>query len=251
MTDSLLANDEPTIDPAKDYVPELVGEGKKFKTLQDLARGKVEADLFIETKNRQFDELSKDYLELRKRYEAVPKLEELVDKLTSQQNTNTNSDHTPAKVDMDKPAYDPEQLDSLLNDKLQKHEASKRQAANLQEVQAKLEERFGKDYKSVLKAQTQNLGLTEDQINDLARTAPKAFFNTLGLNEVRKEDGFLSPPRSERRSDSFAPRTEKRTYSYYQNMRKSDPAAWLSAKTHNQMIEDIKEQGEEAFYRGT
>ena len=82
MNETLLSGDQtPQIDPNKDYLAELVGEGKKFKTDKDLARGKYEADLYVKTLERQLDELRNDHLKLREDYTARAKLEELLGQL--------------------------------------------------------------------------------------------------------------------------------------------------------------------------
>lgn len=52
--------DEVTIPDNVDYVNELVGEGKKFKTVEDLAKGKYHSDVTIETFKRQIDDLKKE-----------------------------------------------------------------------------------------------------------------------------------------------------------------------------------------------
>jgi hypothetical protein len=49
-----------TVDENVDYVTELVGEGKKFKDISGLARGKAEADLTIEVLKKKLDDLNKE-----------------------------------------------------------------------------------------------------------------------------------------------------------------------------------------------
>lgn len=250
MTDSLLADDVSTeikIDPNKDYLAELVGEGKKFKTVQDLARGKYEADVMIASKNRQFDELTQDYLATKKELDAVPRLQELVDRLAKQPPAISEP---PQAKDMDeKPAtIDFDEIKNLAKTTYEELKTSEKEQANISEVRSKLAERFGENYKSVVRAQAQSLGLSKEMVDNLERTSPKAFFNVLGLNETKSET-FQTPPRSVQRNDNFAPRTEKRGYSYYQNLRKTNPTEWLSAKTHNEMMARIAEVGEDAFYR--
>ena len=50
-----------TIDPEKDYTAELVGEGKKFKDNKELARSKVESDLFISHLQKEEIGISRKY----------------------------------------------------------------------------------------------------------------------------------------------------------------------------------------------
>jgi hypothetical protein len=49
------------------------------------------------------------------------------------------------------------------------------------------------------------------------------------------------------RSDSFAPKSDKRTYSYYENMRKTNPNLYLDPKISIQMDKDAQALGEAFF----
>lgn len=243
MTDSLLAPPQDqslTLDPSKNYLEELVGEGKKFKDPESLARGKFEADRFIEHKNREFDQLREDYLKLRSDYNTSQKLGELLDKLSTQQSDTMNS---PPVVDTQKPIMDPEQFNSLVSKQIQEYEAQKRETENMNLVRSKLQERFGADYAQQLKSQATNLGLTDTQVDDLARKAPRAFFKTLGLDDAPAQSGFQAPPRSNVRSDNFSPTTQKRTWSYWQNVKRTDPQLYLSPSTQTQILKDAVELG--------
>jgi hypothetical protein len=246
MTDSLLqpGEDTPTIDPQKNYLEELVGEGKKFKTVEDLARGKAESDLFIQHKNREFDSLAKDYLALREEYNTGPKLQELIDRLAQQQQL-ASSDHTPANEDT-KPVMDSKEMESLISSKIQEHETSRKQEANFNLVREKLKERFGNNYKDTFRTQIEELGLTENFVNQLAREQPRVFIRTFGLDAPINTENFQTPPKSNQRSDSFAPRgAEKRTWAYYQKMKKDQPKLYLEPKTQVQMHQDAISLGDE------
>lgn len=49
-----------TLDDSVDYVAELVGEGKKFREIKDLAKGKVESDRYIEVLTKKLDDAVKE-----------------------------------------------------------------------------------------------------------------------------------------------------------------------------------------------
>lgn len=246
MTENLLDGnnqDQFTIDANKDYLQELVGDGKKFKTPQDLARGKAEADAFIETLKRQQDELRADFIRVREENVAKAKLEELIDRLQNGKQPDTSGNIPPAK-DVELKPFDPKELEGLIPREIEKYETQRKQSENFRIVQDKLTETFGTNYQTVLNQRIKELGLTADDINALARKSPNAFFNTLGINREQKSDnGFQSPPRSSQRSDNFAPRTEKRTWSYYQKIKKENPTLYYSPKITNQMHDDYQSLG--------
>lgn len=236
-------NQLPEFDPNKNYVEELVGEGKKFKTVEDLAKGKAEADAFIAFKNREYDILKEDYLNLRKEHTAGSRLEDLITKLSLTQPPSSNE--PPLENEEHKvPAYNPEDIDARVLETVSKLELQKKETSNFNEVQAKLQEKLGLNYENILKQQVAELGLSFDDVNTLAKKSPKAFFKTLGLEDnVRNDNSFNAPPRSQNRSDNFAPSSTKRTWSFYEKMRKDQPQLYLNPKTQVQMHKDHKELG--------
>lgn len=252
MTEDLLGgvDDLPTqIDPSKDYLPELVGEGKKFKTPQDLARGKYEADLMIETFKRQQDQLRADYLELQKESAARARLEDLIDKLgtkapASNEQPLVNVDNTPKRDLLDK------DLEDLIVKKMVEREKAEKRTENYKIVEKRLKENYGEQYPKVLKEKIEELGLTREYINDLAQTSPEAFFRAMYLSPEPKQEAFQPPFRSNQRSDNFAQKgNQKRTWTYYQELKKANPQLYYDPKITNQMQKDYAALGQ-AFEDG-
>jgi len=251
MTQDLLGDreDQSQIDPNKNYLEELVGDNKKFKSVEDLARGKYEADLFIATKNEAFDDLKKDYLKLREEYEAVPRLQTLIDQMAEQQLTNRETNTHNSNVQPKETAIDMTKVEELLQQKLKQHEDSKTEDANFNTVMSKLKEKWGDNYSATLKHQMDTLGLDKEFVNDLAKKHPQVLLKTLGVDQQQSKETFDSPIRNQTRSDNFAPSTNKRTWSFYQEMKKKNPSQYLDSKTQVQMLRDRTELGD-AFKDG-
>lgn len=257
MTDTLFTdtNTEPQLDPNKNYWDELTGEGKKFdKTKytsdddlkQAIGRGKFEADEFIRFKNQEFDKLREDYLQLKTEYQAGPKLQELIDRLTKQQ--DTSSEQPDANGLNEKPSINPEDIEKLVSSKLMEHEANRKYEENFNFIKGKLTQKYGTNYAEVLKDQIDELGLTQEYVNELARKHPKVLLKTLGLDEASKQELFQTPVRSQ---TSFTPKLPvKRTWMYYENLRKTKPDQYWQANTQLQMHRDQAELGNE-FKDGT
>lgn len=252
MTENLLdgnvADNLPPIDPNRDYLEELIGEGGKFydpdrnAALKKLARGKVESDRTIRERERQNDELRNDFLQAKKDATARANLEQLIDQLKNQQVTSNNQPPVNEPVE-EKPPIDLTQIEKLVSNKLQEAELSKRQEQNVNLVKSKLIERYGEDYKSALKQQVDQLGLTPEFINDLTRNYPTVLFKTLGLDREPVRESFETPPKS---SSNFAPSTgPKRTWSYYERIRKEQPEVYHDPQTQNQLIRDAATLGDE------
>lgn len=228
------------------YLNELVGEGKKFKTVEDLAKGKHTADGYVEHLKSRLDEMRTDYNRLREEQAARAKLEDILDQINTgrQQQQQTEQRETDTRVQQQMP-FDPNEVANIVQSKILEHESSKKQQDNYTIVRNKLQERFGNNYQAVLKEQTENLGLTEDFVNDLARNHPQVLFKTLGIDSNQTRESFMSPPRSNTRSDSFKPNVQKRTWSYYQKMKRDDPKKYRDSQTHVQMWKDHVELGKE------
>lgn len=245
MTESLLAGDQnQQITSYKDH---LVGEGKKFKDDEALARGKYEADNMIEVLKRQQDELRADYLKLRNEAEQRARLEEIVARLegnnSNQSNIQQNMNSNNPENNVQQPSFKPEEIESLVSKKLQEFETSRKEQQNFALAQTKLKETLGDNYQNVLKERIGDLGLTEDYVNDLARKAPNALIKLLAPAE--QQESFQTPPRSNAKPEQFAPRgAEKRTWSYYQKLKTTDPKKYYNPQTNVEMLNDMMTLGD-------
>lgn len=247
MTTNLLddTGNQPDIDPTKNYLEELVGENKKFKTAEDLAKGKFMSDSYISTLERQRDEMREDYLKLREEAAASTRLQELLDKL--EEKADLTSRELPLSNEEKSTGVNPEQVESLVSAQVLAMRESERQEENRRFVERMLNERLGSNYKSVLKEQAKALELTDDEVNLMAKNKPNLFLKTFGLDQPVKTESFQAPLRSQSRTDTFAPQTTKRTYSYYQNMRKTNPNLYLDRKIAIQMDKDAQALGKDFF----
>lgn len=253
MTEQNLFNqpddDNLQIDPNKNYLEELVGEDKKFKTPEDLAKGKFMSDSYINTLERRLDAIREDYTRILEESKARPKLEELIDRLAQQSqqpssrtepDTNEDNNNRPAIPTL-------EQIESLVSNSVAKLDSTRREQENYNSVLGKVRERYGNGYKEVLKTQAEQLGLSDEEVNQMARRNPNLFFKTFDINTQQSTDNFQSPPISQMRRDNFLPRTEKRTLSYYKKMMKEKPMLYLDPKIAIQMDRDSQELGSAFF----
>lgn len=243
-------NDQlPEIDPNKNYLEELVGEGRKYKTVEDLAKAQFHANSYIPHLNREMDELREFTRSIQQDRTERANLEQ---RLTELQNMLTSSGNTPdANEETPKPSnLDPQQLEEILEKKLTEREKLRKEEENYNTVVEKLKERYGSDYVRSLQEDTESLGLTPDYVNELARKSPKALFRTLGFDQPKGKDLFQAPPTTDRRSGTFTPSgSDKRTWSYYQNLKKENPLVYLDPKIQVQMHKDRLALGE-AFNDG-
>ena len=247
MTDNLLNPelDKPQddIDPNKNYLPEML---EKFKTPEAIALGKARADNYVKILERRLDEMRDDYIKERESNLSKARLEELINQLSAKQSI---SEEPPAKEEHQ--PFDPKQIESLVSSQIQAHEMSRQQTQNFKMVEDRLRERYGSNYKTHLRNQIDDLGITEQELNEMARKQPKVLLRTLGADKLPERDPYQNPITStQRATDTFTPTsTQKRTWSYYEDLKKKDPKVWLDRKTAIQMAKDAEELGD-AFMDG-
>lgn len=261
MTDNLLQasdQDGPVLDQNTDYLEELTKPGAKFdktkyktelEAYREIAKGKVYADQLIEVKNKRDDEMRADYLRLREDNMAKAKLEELIDQLKKERLTSSENTLN-ANEGIKQPTIDAKEIDSLFDSKLQRYELAKKETENFNLVKSKLTDRFGTNYQNTVKQHIDSMGLSVEDFNALAKKSPEALFRTLGIDETRKQEGFQAPTVTSQRTDITSPKfTNHKPWSYYQELKKKDPMAWLDTKTAVQMSKDATALGD-AFRDG-
>lgn len=210
----------------------------KDKPAEELLSAKAESDLYIKTLERQKDEQRNDLLRLTEELNKRNNLADLIDQLNKHQTSlppQTPSENTEKTVS-------PDEIEQRILSKIEMNKLREIQDKNLTQVQNKLRERFGQHTAEILREQTQTLGLTEEYVNNLAKTSPEAFFRLMGLDQTRDTTN-IAPPRSERRNDSFIPKTQKRTWSWYQDLKVKNPAEYWAPKTQLQMHKDAETLG--------
>jgi YesN/AraC family two-component response regulator len=208
-------------------VDQLVGEGKKFKTIDDLAKAKIEADAFIQ---RLQDENKGIREDLNSRVRAEELLETLESRLlegTQTTDNNQNRSESPNTPDINK----------LIEQTLTKREAEKSASTNLTTVRNELKKYFGDDYESKVKTRTDALSLTDDELNELAKRSPAAFLKLVGVTGGQQAPTY-NPPTSTTQMPTTSVSTGQRNYKYYSDLRKADPSSYWKPETQLQLHKD-------------
>lgn len=222
----------PTSEPS--VVEQLVGEGKKFKTIEDALRGKVEADNHIE-------ELKAKLAEAEAKVTKDDKLGELLKQL--QEKATENVTPAPAPTPESTPQLEASDLKSLVADTVKELTQTELEAANLKLVNESLEKSFGTEAEAKFKEKINALGLSEEQAVVLAKQSPEAILSLVGSEP---KEGSILPVRSSVDQASLMS-SGKRNKGYYTKLRKDNPNLYYSAKVQGQMVNDRQEQGSD-FY---
>jgi hypothetical protein len=215
------------IDPAKNYLEALVGEDKKFKTPEELARGKAESDAFIA-------KLIAEKKELEGKLNTSQRLEELIDRLGSKGEPPSTSDDTSRReLDEGKPPVD---VRKLLDEALAERDQASIRKQNLDLVQAALQEKLGPGFGSILRQQAPSLGMTPEEMTSLAAEKPKAFLRLVGIDAPVKGTDLFTPPTSSQTS-TFKPAAD-RDYAYWQKLRRENSGEYWKRQSemHNDAL---------------
>jgi hypothetical protein len=220
-----------------DLVSKLVGDGKKFKDVDALAKGKLESDAFIER-------LQKENEDLRKVADKNLTLESILEaiKKPTDDKPKGNADTPPTASAADVDA----RITKVLNDR----DVASRATANLTKVHDTMVKVLGSKDKAVeaIAKKAVELGTTTQLLKTLAIETPDAFLKLMDINTTAV--GGTPNMASTVNSGALGsgPDTDGRTYAYYEKLRKDKPREYMTPKIQNQMHKDMESMGSEKFF---
>lgn len=240
MTNTELFNDpvlaaahlEP-IDPNKDYLSELVGEGKKYKDSAALARAAVE-------KERHIQRLETEQKALRTDMNSRLSLEELVTKLSSPKASDPapqgGDDHS---SEPSKKTLTADDLARIVDERVNARSEAERAKINLGLVKETLKQEWGNDYIDKMKSKALELGVGENFLNNLAMEQPKAFLKLMEVGTKPKDapsTNTSAPVRNSQMSQITAQADPNfKGKSYYDKIRRETPSKFWDPKTQLEM----------------
>lgn len=226
----------PEATPSDNALEQLVGEGKKYKTVEELAKAYANADNHI-------GELKSD-LQTTREFIAS-KLDELAAKREATPpapNVETGGHPTPAPVAP--PKDDGEDLDTRIAKALEERDSTRRFQENANIVQDVLVDRLGsvEDAAKAVIAKAQELGVDPGYMKQTAANSPRAFFSLMGIDPDTKPASSSTPSSSSdvnphRLADTAV---KPNSYDYYEQLRKSNPGVYWSPKVQQSMMKDAQ-----------
>lgn len=242
-----LFENQPNDDP-QNYLETLVGEGKKYATAEDLAKGYANLNPFAESLKRENSELRED---LNSR-ETVAEQLRLLNKTREENRVREDNTNQPAQPQPNEVAsFDEQQLGDLVKKTLNEQEQIRRAEQNTKEVTEKLLSVYGTEQKAneAIVKRANDLNVSIEFLQSIAVQSPKAFFSQLGLSDNQFQNP--RPSRSDVNPTTFGENrdsgTKPNTYKWYQELRRSNPSLYHSPKMQLQMHKHAQEFGE-TFY---
>jgi len=219
----------------------LVGEGKKYKTVEDLAKSRVEADLFIDTlktENRAFREamLSGDEGSIRAALAALSPKQG--DPATQQKGNQSQTQSSLTK----------EEILDIVNER----ERTLAAQANVSMYNATVTKLFGEKAQNVINAKLAELKVSPEQFTKLVETSPKAAMSLVGIREDMQAQttqpvGKGTAPVN---SEAFFANSDNSTenWAYFQRMRKELKQDYYKPEVQQRVMAARKKLGD-AFWK--
>lgn len=206
---------------------DLVGEGKKFKSVDDLAKGKAEADAYIE---RLKAEVAERDSRLAQTVNAEAELAKIREEIAAARQVPKQ------EVQPDRPRQPEKDIDAIVEESITRAETRRSQAQNIREANKLMVDQFGDPTKAgaeVAKRATE-LDMSVEDLRGLAARSPSAFKRLmLGDNPTdpsRTVDltrstvsplGVIEPVRSGAQG----------TKEHFQEVLRKNPRAYMDPKT--------------------
>lgn len=232
----------PVFDETVSVRDQLVGEGKKYKDEEALARSRVEADSFIER-------LQRENALLRGEIQQRETMEDLVKRLTPPKASKDTEDEaippTPGSANTDN--LTPDKVRELLSQELATRTEQDRRNNNARAVRQELVNRYGPNWQTQLKAKQEELEVSEEFLTELAQTQPKTFFRLLG--EAPKNEQSFTPPASviDSAKTRSTPGNIKNKAYYDKILREQGLSVYMSPRIQNEMQANARKLGDQ-FY---
>ena len=220
------------------FVERLVkAKGENWKDPETLAKGKLEADNYISQLEEQNRQLRED---LGKNDYASQIIDAIKNKAADTSTAkDLEADPNTAGVEEEgtPPSLNEDDLKSLVEKTLLERETKKSVELNLKNVEDTLKGQYGDKLGQALQAKASELGLSMDRMEQLASESPSAFLALFGDN--KQDSAFSSMLNNSINTEGVNMQSSKeRNWSYYQNLRRSNPNQYYTPSVQQQLMKD-------------
>ena len=227
--------------PQDSFVAKLVeAKGDNWNNPEVLAKGKLEADTYIQQLEGQLSEMRED---LSKQDYAKNLLDQLQNKAAEPTTANTampNNNTGGTSDGNTNPNLSEEDLKSLVERTLSERDKESVVKQNLDLVNGEMEKSYGTEANAILQEKSKELGISLQRMQEIAAESPTAFFSLLG---EQKKDFKPMVQGSVRTEGVNMQASTERDWSYYQNLRRENRNLYYTPKIQRQLMEDKSRLG--------
>jgi hypothetical protein len=241
QSEQVSAFEEPT---SPSVLGDLVGEGRKFNDVEALARGKLEADRFIEQMKQENASLKTDLEKQAYRLGVENQLKETASVSTAELSDPNNLSGTSNTADTQFSSSEAD-IESLVEQTLKKRELEGVAKNNIAVVESELEKAYGTEAAAAVQQKANELGLPMSELQGMAAKSPSAFMQLMG-----KPAPVSSPlvQGSIRTEGSTMQASCEKDFGYYQKLRRENSTLYYKPSTQRAMMADADRMGDK-FYR--
>lgn len=258
MTTDILSGDQPqgTSQAARlsgaDALAQLVGEGKPFKSVEDMALGKLAADEFIGTLKGENKEMRDALGAASTTTETNKLLQDLLAKVG--QASNGEGDGNQSVAGQGAPSR--EDIVKLIQGEVSERETQRSKEANRFKANSELLKHFNGDEnraRAFVTMRASELGVTVKGLGTMAETTPQVFLELMGVVKPRigspsaMHQGGLPLDNARNPGDGSGGDGVVRDYAFYKELRKKLGDKYYQPKIQQQLIKDRKALGDKFF----
>lgn len=232
--------EEPT---SPSVLGDLVGEGRKFNDVEALARGKLEADRFIEQMKQENAALKTDLEKQAYRIGVETQLKETASVSTAELSDPNNLSGTSNAAGTQSSSSEAD-IESLVEQTLKKRELEGVAKNNIAVVESELEKAYGTEAAAAVQQKANELGLPMSELQGMAAKSPSAFMQLMG-----KAAPVSSPlvQGSIRTEGSTMQASSEKDFGYYQRLRRENSTLYYKPSTQRAIMADADRLGDK-FY---
>lgn len=232
----------------------LVGEGKPFKTEADLAKGKLEADTFIEQLKAENANMR---AKLGEAEQASLKGATMAEILEAVRKSTTGSPNDPPDPSGEEPKdgnqsrLSEDDVAQLVQRTLEKNQTAHKQKANYDKVREAFQSRYSDPDKARLqyKSVAAELGMSEAQLDEFAKTSPSIVLRAAGLEGAKPSEppSYLSNNQNSEAGPGGG-QEQAKDNSWWESQRKAKGNKWyFQPKVQQAYWKDVNALGDSFF----
>jgi len=221
----------------------LVGDDRKYKNADELAKAYAHADAALERLRAEKAQAEAEAKVLRDLEEArrnkVPNDPPHENRQPNRQEDQSVQQPPQKQNDVD--------ISQLVRQELQTASEEDRKSKNINSAADTLTRQFGSAAKAqeAIRNRAQELGVGFEWLRDVAADSPNAFFAAMGINPNERSKGT---PGYQNEVNINRSNSGVRDYTYWENLRKTSPKAYYLPDNQKQMFEARRELGDK-FYK--
>jgi len=227
------------------YLEKIVGDGQKYANVEELAKGAIHGNDYI---NKLEGELAELRSELDKRLTAEEVAQQIKRETQEQQaQLQKARENTTSQLDE-------ESLSKLISNTIEQKDVQKQADSNIQAVDKRMKELYGADKaKEIVQQKAQQLGVPVDKLAEIAASSPEMFFNSIGISQSQSQPTpttTVSTTNTEAvQTMNSATQAEEGTWEHFEQLRKSNPKEYFKPATQQKLFKMRQEKGHDGFYR--